>query len=219
MASLCRSCTGRSTTHTVQQARSYITSASLRRLPNGAALAPGVASTGDAPATERRTLLGPGTNRGAIKVHPLLPGPPAKDPLPSLAQRLKDRYDPSGDKAALVSRSNPGRLKPGMVVSVMTYTNYPAESPVSTFSGYVMGISRSGGVETSVRLRNQVSRIGVEMRVPLFSPTVKEVRVVKAEPPKRIRRAKLYYMRQPKHDKGSVSNIVRQAELAKQAKR
>lgn len=52
-------------------------------------------------------------------------------------------------------------------------------------------------------------RIGTEMRFPLFSPTIKEIRVIKETPPKKIRRAKLFYMRTEKHDRGAVDGILK----------
>lgn len=49
--------------------------------------------------------------------------------------------------------------------------------------------------------------VGVEMWVKIYSPVVKSVEVVKRAE-KRARRARLYYMRKPKHDKGSVEGEV-----------
>lgn len=43
----------------------------------------------------------------------------------------------------------------------------------------------------------------------VYSPNVEAIEVVQRKA-KRARRAKLYYMRQPRHDVGSVENIVRQ---------
>lgn len=43
----------------------------------------------------------------------------------------------------------------------------------------------------------------------VYSPNVEGIEVVQRKA-KRARRARLYYMRQPRHDVGSVDNIVRQ---------
>lgn len=43
----------------------------------------------------------------------------------------------------------------------------------------------------------------------VYSPNVEGIEVVQRKE-RRARRARLYYMRQPKHDVGSVDNIVRQ---------
>lgn len=121
--------------------------------------------------------------------------------------KLKDRYDPEGLRRKMLDRRS-GTLRPGMVLSVATYNNYPAEKPVSTFSGYLMGIKRAG-VESSIRLRTSVMRVGTEMRFPVFSPTVKEINIIRAKPARKIRRAKLFYIRTEKHDRGSVDGIVK----------
>ena len=52
-------------------------------------------------------------------------------------------------------------------------------------------------------------RTGTEMWVKVYSPIVVGIEIVqRAE--KRARRAKLTYMRQPKHDRGDLSGIVSQ---------
>ena len=49
----------------------------------------------------------------------------------------------------------------------------------------------------------------VEMWVKIYSPNVRGIEVVK-KAEKRARRARLYYMRKPKHDRGSVESEVEQ---------
>lgn len=77
------------------------------------------------------------------------------------------------------------------------------------FSGVVLNIrKRHSVIDTAVLLRNQLTRVGVEMWYKIYSPNVEGVEIVQRKE-KRARRAKLYYMRQPKHDVGSVENIVK----------
>jgi hypothetical protein len=92
------------------------------------------------------------------------------------------------------------------------------------FAGVCMNIRRQG-VDTAVLLRSQLTRVGTEMWVKVYSPTVAGIEVVqRAE--KRARRARLYYLRyaaglgrwggavvltggrKPKHDRGSVQSAV-----------
>lgn len=61
------------------------------------------------------------------------------------------------------------------------------------FAGVCLSIRRRGP-DTSVLLRNQVMMTGVEMYVKVFSPTVRSIELVKRAE-RRIRRARLYYMR------------------------
>lgn len=53
-----------------------------------------------------------------------------------------------------------------------------------------------------------MTRIGVEMWFKVYSPNVEAIEVVQRKE-KRARRANLYYMRQPRHDVGSVEGVVR----------
>jgi ribosomal protein L19 len=103
------------------------------------------------------------------------------------------------------------------------------------FSGVCLSI-RLRGIDTSFLLRNELTRVGVEMAVKVFSPNVESVEIVQRTE-KRKRRARLYYMRyvspsddghhreegsscseaniylspiyrKPRHDMRSVENIV-----------
>jgi large subunit ribosomal protein L19 len=66
---------------------------------------------------------------------------------------------------------------------------------------------RRRGVDTSILLRNHLTRVGVEMWYKIYSPNVEGIEVVQRAS-KRARRNKLTYLRKPKHDIGSVQNIV-----------
>lgn len=66
---------------------------------------------------------------------------------------------------------------------------------------------RRRGVESALLLRNQLTRIGVEMWVKLYNPNVVGVDIVQRSK-KRARRARLYYLRKEEKDVGSVQNIV-----------
>ena len=61
------------------------------------------------------------------------------------------------------------------------------------FSGVCLSI-RLRGVDTSFLLRNQLTRVGVEMSVKVFSPEVQSVEIVQRSE-KRKRRARSYYLR------------------------
>lgn len=74
-------------------------------------------------------------------------------------------------------------------------------------SGTCIKIVRAG-VDTSVHLRNTLTRVGVETQFKVFAPTVAGIEVVQRAQ-RRMRRARLYYLRQPRHDPGSVEGIVR----------
>ncbi|XP_052141669.1 50S ribosomal protein L19, chloroplastic-like [Oryza glaberrima] len=61
----------------------------------------------------------------------------------------------------------------------------------STLKGIVIA-RRNAGINTTFRLRRLVAGVGVESVFPLYSPNIKEIKVLDR---KKVRRAKLYYLR------------------------
>ncbi|TVU11008.1 hypothetical protein EJB05_44572 [Eragrostis curvula] len=61
----------------------------------------------------------------------------------------------------------------------------------STLKGIVIG-RRNAGINTMFRLRRLVAGVGVESVFPLYSPNIKEIKILDR---KKVRRAKLYYLR------------------------
>jgi large subunit ribosomal protein L19 len=101
----------------------------------------------------------------------------------------------------LFDRKNPDGAKAGDILYVTFKTGEP-------FSGVILSV-KSRGPHTTVLCRNQLTRVGVEMDIKVFSPLVQSMEVAQ-KALKRPRRARLYYMRKPKHDRGSVAKIVDQ---------
>jgi large subunit ribosomal protein L19 len=88
----------------------------------------------------------------------------------------------------LFSRSSPNQILPGSIVSVTT------DQAPGQFSGVVLAIRRRGP-DTSFVVRNVIQRVGVEMQFFVNSPLLKEIKVLQKPPKGRMRRAKLYYLR------------------------
>lgn len=116
------------------------------------------------------------------------------------AQQIR-RLDRSGARTALFSKTNPDAAKPGDVLQVTT-----RKGGGEPFAGVCLSIRRAG-VDTAILLRNHVSRVPVEMWFKVYSPNVVGVEVVWRRP-RRARRARLTYMRKPKHDMGNVDHLV-----------
>ncbi|KAG0168599.1 hypothetical protein DFQ28_000615 [Apophysomyces sp. BC1034] len=93
----------------------------------------------------------------------------------------------------LFSRKNSEGVKPGSILLVETF-NAANEAATSTFMGVCIAIRRKG-IDTSFTLRNIVMRVGVEQRFSLYSPLVKSVRVLQKPTEWKVRRAKLFYLR------------------------
>ncbi|OAX84427.1 ribosomal protein L19 [Emergomyces africanus] len=134
------------------------------------------------------------------------PPPPSKcrttkDPVAAFTEDQLAIYDPTGERKALFDKRNPQSVRVGDVLRVTFKSGDP-------FAGVCLNI-RSRGLDTSFLLRNKLTRIGCEMWIKVFSPTVQAVEIVQRTE-KRKRRARLTYMRKPRHDMGSVEGIVRQ---------
>ncbi|KAI9696174.1 MAG: hypothetical protein M1820_008242 [Bogoriella megaspora] len=139
----------------------------------------------------------------AIKLKP--PQPSIHKHCPHPIQHFESQQiavlDPTGARTKLFSKANPEAAKVGDILLVRTKSGDP-------FAGVCINIRRRG-LDTGILLRGQLTRIGVEMWYKIYSPNVEGIEVVQRRE-KRARRARLYYMRKPKHDVGSVEGIVRQ---------
>ena len=114
-------------------------------------------------------------------------------------QQQMAMLDPTGARARLFDPKNPDGAKAGDIILATFKTGEP-------FSGVAMSI-KWRGPHTSVLLRNQLTRIGTEMDIKVFSPLVQSMEVAQ-KAARRPRRARLFYLRKPQHDMGSVQKIV-----------
>ncbi|KAK0264923.1 hypothetical protein LTR91_015362 [Friedmanniomyces endolithicus] len=143
-----------------------------------------------------------------LKKIPVVPPPRSTtkacpDPISILTNKQISVLDPTGARTRLFSPANPERVQPGDILVVRLRTGDPV-------SGVVLNIrQRHQPIDTAILLRNQLTRVGVEVWFKVYSPNVEGIEVVQRAV-KRARRAKLYYMRQPRHDVGSVEGVVKQ---------
>jgi len=108
--------------------------------------------------------------------------------------------DPTGARTALFDRNRRDSVKVGDVLMVTT------RRAAEPFAGVLISIRRRG-IETAILLRGQLTRVGVEMWFKIYSRGVVGIDIVQRRP-KRARRARLTYMRKPRHDRGSVEKLV-----------
>jgi len=123
-----------------------------------------------------------------IKTYPPPPTPLStyKDPIASFTADQLTFLDPTGARAKLFSRANTEAAKVGDILLVRLRNGDP-------FAGVCLNIRRRG-VDTGILLRNQLTRVGVEMWFKIYSPNVEGIEVVQRRV-KRARRARLYYLR------------------------
>jgi len=122
--------------------------------------------------------------------------------MATVEAQLRAERDPNSKFTSLFSRTATDRIPPGSVLLVETYTN-SSKTSFSTFAGILIAIRRRG-LSSSFVLRNIVSKLGVEIRFNMYSPLLKDVKIVqrasagkndKTGKLRRARRAKLYYLR------------------------
>ena len=83
-------------------------------------------------------------------------------------------------------------LAPGDTVKVSAKIVEAEKERTQLFQGVVIKV-RHGGVGSSFTVRRVTHGVGVERTFPLYSPLVEKVEIVRHG---KVRRAKLYYLRQ-----------------------
>ncbi|KAF7836796.1 50S ribosomal protein L19-1, chloroplastic-like [Senna tora] len=82
-------------------------------------------------------------------------------------------------------------IQPGYIVQLKVEVP-ENKRRVSIIKGIVIA-RRNAGLNTTFRIRRLVAGVGIESLFPLYSPSIKEIKVLEK---KRVRRAKLYYLRE-----------------------
>lgn len=88
-------------------------------------------------------------------------------------------------------RSDIPEFRPGDTVRVHAKIQEAGKERIQVFEGVVIG-RKGGGLRETVTVRKISSGIGVERIFPVHSPRVDRIEVVRRG---RVRRAKLYYLR------------------------
>ncbi|KAL5697720.1 hypothetical protein ACHQM5_028837 [Ranunculus cassubicifolius] len=81
-------------------------------------------------------------------------------------------------------------IKPGYIIQLKVEVP-ENKRRVSTLKGIVIA-RRNAGLHSTFRIRRLVAGVGVESVFPLYSPNIKELKILEK---KKVRRAKLYYLR------------------------
>ena len=84
-------------------------------------------------------------------------------------------------------------LRAGYTVRLHQKIREGDKERIQMFEGLVIKMSSGGGLGKTVTMRKVVDGIGVEKIVPINSPNLAKVEVVKKS---KVRRAKLYYVRE-----------------------
>ncbi|KAI3499483.1 hypothetical protein L1887_35284 [Cichorium endivia] len=109
--------------------------------------------------------------------------------LDKTARHIMQILDKEAVKEVQTQREIPD-IRPGYIIQLKLEVP-ENKRRVSTVKGIVIA-RRNAGLNSTIRLRRLVAGVGVESLLPLYSPNVKEIKVLDK---KKVRRAKLYYLR------------------------
>lgn len=156
----------------------------------------------------------PTTTRKIIPIYP--PIQPKSDKPNTILQRIgkqeviKD-LDPHEWRRNLLKRQ--GATTSGDVVvesgDIVRVTYDKSKCSYDPFIGYVLSVDRKQLVQdASLLLRNQIAKTMVEVRIPIFSPLIAKIDILKKNDGKR-RRNKHYYIRNTRLDVGNLEAKLR----------
>lgn len=131
------------------------------------------------------------------------------DIMQYLHKQLLQKYDPTGKRRALVDRST--GIRAGDIIKV-TYLDR------SDVVGRVLAVKRGEhNVGTNILIRNLINRVGCEIRIPVFSPRLRNIEVI-YKPPKYLPRAKQYYIRNSKLDIDDLEAFLKRRVMSQSKK-
>jgi large subunit ribosomal protein L19 len=97
-------------------------------------------------------------------------------------------------------------FKAGDTISVGAKVVEGDRSRVQIFEGVVIAISAGAGLDKTFTVRKISNGIGVERIFPFHSPNVDSIKVLKRG---RVRRAKLYYLRELKGKAARIKQVIK----------
>ncbi|KAI3454419.1 hypothetical protein Pfo_011082 [Paulownia fortunei] len=109
--------------------------------------------------------------------------------LDKTARHIMQIIDKEAVEEVKANRELP-EIKPGYIIQLKMEVP-ENKRRVSIIKGIVIA-RRNAGLNTTFRIRRLVAGVGIESLIPLYSPNIKEIKVLDK---KKVRRAKLYYLR------------------------
>jgi large subunit ribosomal protein L19 len=95
-------------------------------------------------------------------------------------------------------------VRSGDTVKVYQKIKEKDKEKTFTFEGLVLAIKHGKGISSTMNIRRIVSGVGVEKTIPLHSPSIEKIEILRKG---KVRRAKLYYLREAKGKRGRLKNI------------
>ena len=110
-------------------------------------------------------------------------------------------------------KPNISDVQPGDTVKVYQKIQEKGKERIQVFEGIVLARKHGKGVSSTITVRKVVSGIGVEKILPLHSPLIEKIEIVKKG---KVRRAKLYYLRQAKGKKARLKKRAPKKDIDNQ---
>jgi len=85
------------------------------------------------------------------------------------------------------------KIRPGSIVRVHQKIEEGGKTRTQIFEGVIIALKHGTGVSGTMTVRKESQGVGVERVFPLHSPNVVKIEIIEN---KKVRRAKLYYLRE-----------------------
>ena len=92
-------------------------------------------------------------------------------------------------------------IRPGDTVEVHQKIKEKDKERIQVFRGIILAKKHGKGISSTITVRKMSSGVGVERTFPLHSPNVEKIKIVSKA---KVRRAKLYYLREVKGKKAKL---------------
>ena len=95
-------------------------------------------------------------------------------------------------------------IRAGNIVRVHQKPEEGGKTRIQVFEGIVIAIKHGKGINATFTVRKKSVGVGVERIFPLHSPNIVKIEVVEK---KKVRRAKLYYLREAKGKRALLKRV------------
>jgi large subunit ribosomal protein L19 len=95
-------------------------------------------------------------------------------------------------------RNDIADIRPGDIVKIHQKIKEKDKERIQVFEGVVIARKHGKGISATITVRKVISGVGVEKIFPIHSPLINKIEIVKRS---KVRRAKLYYLREAKGGK------------------